>query len=126
MAVTFEVNTSKLDRLIAVVGQGVKTRLIADGVEYGVFQEFSTSPGGNPQTNPAGRKGITGKGHPSLIPAFERVTKDLPKAVGVAIENIIPLDDVFNKAAFDIQALWAADVNVDTGAYKNSIGVHEE
>jgi Ribonuclease G/E len=90
-----------------VADQDVKERIIHDGVEYGVFQEFS----------------IGGRGHPSLMPAFERHTKDLPKLVGQAIERAIPLDKIMAKIAFDIMRDWAADVNVDTGAYQNSIMV---
>ena len=123
MATQIKVDTKKLDEIIrAVGGQPVKPRIIHDGVEYGVSQEFATNPGGRPR---ASGKGTTGKGHPSLVPAFERHTKDLPKLVGAAIERGIPLDPVLGKIAFDIQADWAGDVNVDTGAYKNSITVSE-
>jgi hypothetical protein len=92
-----------------VAGQKVKERIIHDGVEYGVFQEFS----------------IGGQGHPSLAPAFERHTKGLPKLIGQAIERGVSLDKIFRKIAFDIMRDWAADVNVDTGAYRNSITVSE-
>lgn len=108
MTATIRVDTTNLDKLLAAIQGGVKDRVIADSVTYGIFQEL----GGN--------------GHPSLIPAFENVTKDLPEAIGAGIEAIAPLDDIFNKAANDIATMWAADVSVDTGAYKNSIGAHEE
>lgn len=108
MATEFKLNTEKLDKLIAKIGgETIKRRVIHDGVEYGVYQEF------------------TQRGHPSLGPAFERHTKKLPEAIGQAIERGILLDPILAKIAFDIQADWAADVNVDTGAYKNSITVSE-
>jgi len=108
MTVKIKLDTKRLDKIIrATAGESVKRRTIADRVEYGIFQEFTAS------------------GHPSLRPAFEKVTRDLPKATGLAIEAGVSLDDLFAKAAFDIQALWAADVNIETGAFKNSIHVKE-
>lgn len=108
MAAKVTLDTKKLNQIIqAIGGQPVKRRVIHDGVEYGVHQEFGE------------------RGHPSLVPAFERHTKDLPKLVGQAIEAAVPLDPIMGKIAFDIQADWASDVSVDTGAYKNSIIVSE-
>jgi len=101
-------------RLRAIVdntaGRPVKRRVIHDGVEYGVFVELGTS-------RMAAR--------PNLLPAFLKVVDDLPEAIGQAVERGVNLDDVFAKAAFDIQALWAEGVPVDTGAFKNSITVSE-
>ncbi len=108
MTATIRIDTTNLDKLLTAIRGGVKDRIIADGVTYGIFQELGRN------------------GHPSLVPAFEHVTKDLPKAIRMAIEATVSIDDVFNKAANDIATMWAADVNVDTGAYKNSIGAHEE
>jgi hypothetical protein len=112
MAETFQVKIDDdvLQKIIKqVANRDVKERIIHDGVEYGVMQEFS----------------IGGSGHPSLVPAFERHTKDLPKLIGQAIERAIPLDPILAKIAFDIMRDWAADVAVDTGAYRNSITVSE-
>lgn len=96
----------KLRQIIEnIANERVERRVIHDGVEYGIYQE------------------LTDRGHPSLVPAFERVVKGLPKAIGAAIETGTGLNDLITKAAFDIQSLWAGDVNVDTGAYKNSIKV---
>lgn len=126
MPETFRLDDRVLDKIIKqIADQQIKARVIHDGVEYGVMQEFSIAPGGNKQTTPGGRRGITGSGHPSLMPAFERHTKDLPKLVGQAIEKAVPLDKILAKIAFDIMRDWAADVNVDTGAYRNSITVSE-
>ncbi len=110
MATEVKLDAKKLDQLIKAIGdEPIKPRIIHDGVEYGVFQEFS----------------IGGSGHPSLVPAFERHTKELPKLIGQAIERAISLDAILAKIAFDIMRDWAADVNVDTGAYRNSITVSE-
>jgi len=108
MAVQIKLDDKVLQQMIQQVGDTrVQVYAIADGVEYGLYQEF------------------TDRGHPSLVPAFERNTGQLPDAVGQAIEKNVSLDDVLKKVAFDIQREWAADVNVDTGAYKNSIHVEE-
>jgi hypothetical protein len=122
-AVQFKIDDDLLQKIIKqIVNQNIKERIIHDGVEYGVFQEFSIAPGGQRQS---GGRGRTGKGHPSLMPAFERHTKELPKLIGKAIERGVSLDKVMAKIAFDIMRDWAADVNVDTGAYRNSITVSE-
>lgn len=102
------IKDDNLRKLIAAASGRIRDRLIADGVEYGIFQE------------------LTASGHPSLVPAFEDVTRGLPKAMGQAIEKFVSLDEIIEKGAFDIQTLWADDVNVDTGAYKNSIHVEEQ
>lgn len=108
MTTEVKLDTKKLDKLIKSIGdEKVRRRVIHDGVEYGVHQEFGQ------------------RGHPSLVPAFERHTSDLGKLLGKAIEAGVSLDRVLGKIAFDIQADWQADVNVDTGAYKNSITVSE-
>lgn len=99
---------AKLREIIQATEGGVRRRVIHDGVEYGIFQEF------------------TERGHPSLIPAFENHTKNLGRAIGQAVEQGGNLDDLIGKVAFDIQRDWAADVNVDTGAYKGSIKVDTE
>lgn len=128
MAEVFQVKIDDrvLDAIIKqVANKDVKERIIHDGVEYGVLQEFSIDSGGQRQTTSGGRRGITGKGHPSLMPAFERHTKDLPKLIGQAIEKAIPLDKILAKIAFGIQRDWAGDVNVDTGTYQNSITIKE-
>lgn len=106
MATQIKLDTKKLDAIIkATANQPVKRRVIHDGVEYGVHQEFGE------------------RGHPSLVPAFERHTRGLPKLVGQAVEAGVELDKLLAKIALDIQGDWAADVNVDTVAYKNSITV---
>lgn len=104
MTAQVKLDTTLLDKIIEqTAGQKTRRWVVHDGVEYGVYQEF------------------TERGHPSLTPAFERHTRDLPKIIGAAIGAGVGLDPVLAKIAFDIQADWAADVNVDTGAYKNSI-----
>lgn len=126
MTVKITIDTKLMDKIINTIGsETITPRTIHDGVEYGIYQEFSTAAGGNPQTNRAGRRGTTGKGHPSLIPAWEQVTGKLLQAIGRAIEDGKSVDAVLAKAAFDVQTLWANDVNVDTTAYRDSIKVSD-
>ena len=126
MATEIKLDTAKLDQIIKqVAGRKIKPRIIHDGVKYGGFQEFSIAPGGQRQTTKGGARGITSEGHPSLGPAFERHTQAMPKLIGRAIERGAPLGPLMKKIAFDIMRDWAADVNVDTGAYRNSITVSE-
>jgi hypothetical protein len=60
-----EIDDDLLQKIVKqVVNQDVKERIIHDGVEYGVFQEFS----------------IGGRGHPSLMPAYERRLAKIDRA----------------------------------------------
>lgn len=118
MAKTIELDTKGLDILRTLIedeGRAIKSWVISDGVEYGVHQEFGE------------------RGHPSLVPAFEKHTKQLPEIIGAIIEQAASkgsgtrkINDVLGAIAFNIAADWAADVNVDTGAYKNSIRARVE
>lgn len=102
---------AKLDAIARAAGEQVKRRVIADGVEYGIFVELGTE---------------RMEARPGLVPAFEQHTQQLDEALGQAIERGVSLDDVMAKVAFDIQRDWAGNVPVRTGAYKNSIHVEEE
>jgi hypothetical protein len=115
---TVKLDTKILDQLIKVVGEGqTKTYTVHDGVEYGIYVEFGT-------TDEFGETKQTAK--PALVPAFEKHTKQLPKALGQAIERGVFPDDVLAITAFNIQADYQATVPVDTGALKDSIGVSVE
>lgn len=112
MAVTvIRVDTSKLDEIARATAEPTRRRIIADGVEYGVYVELGTS------RMPA---------RPCLVPAFEAHTRELARALGQAIERGVSLDDVLGKVAFDIQRDYQSNVPVDTGALKNSIHVETE
>ncbi len=109
--VKIKLDMDKLKQIERAFGNQVKTRTIHDGVEYGVFIELGTS-------KRAAR--------PALVPAFNKVQFGIPPAIGRAIEASVNPDDIMAKAAFDVQALYASNVPVDTGALKNSIKVSEE
>lgn len=141
MTTTFKLDDKKLQEIIKAVGnQKTKKYIIADGVEYGVFVEFgyhAKGGGGGAGRKARRKKGKKGKrvvakfgshvpARPFLNPAFETVTKDLPDAIGEAVENAVNIDDVLAKAAYDVQAKAQLAVPVDTGALKNSLHVEEE
>jgi hypothetical protein len=115
MAVTVKYDNRRLKTIMRAVGQQPKTYIVHDGVEYGVYLEFGTS-------RMAAR--------PMLRPAFGEVVRQLPRAVGQAINQAIPVDIVLRKAAFDLQARWQRNVvqakAIDTGAFINSIRVSTE
>jgi hypothetical protein len=102
---------AKLQQIIRASGQPIRRRIIADGVEHGVYVELGT-------TRMAAR--------PHLVPSFEDNTRNLGRALGQAVERGVSLDDVMNKTAFDIQHDYQDGVPVDTGSLKNSIHVEEE
>lgn len=101
----------KLQEIIRATSGGVKRRVIADGVNYGVFVCLGTS-------RMAAR--------PFLVPAFERGVQGLDKAIGQAVERGVSLDDVIGKTAFDIQRMAQENAPVATGALKNSLHVETE
>lgn len=108
----FVLDDAKLQEIIRQVANRDTSRwIIADGVEYGVYVELGTS-------RMAAR--------PALVPAFESHTKNLGRALGQAVEDSVPLNDVLGKVAFDIQGDYQRNVPVDTGALKNSIHTEEE
>lgn len=111
MGLTITTDAKLLDKIIDNVGNAdTDTFIIADGVEYGIYQEFGA---------PANNMGA----QPFLIPAFEDATKSLPAAVGQAVERGIDINNVLKKTAFDIQGNAQKRAPVDTGALQNSIHV---
>lgn len=106
-----QLDDRKLQEIIRATEGGVKRRVIADGVSYGIHNEFGTSK------MPA---------HPFLVPAFERGVQGLDKALGQAVERGANLDDVMGKTAFDVQRMAQELAPVDTGALKGSLHVETE
>ena len=105
--VTLRVDDRELQRLIRkTAGQG-PVRVIADGVQYGLYQEMGTS------RIPA---------HPFMRPAVEAVRESFNQAMAKAL-TMEQVTAVVDKAAFDIERLAKQNAPVDTGALKNSIHV---
>ena len=109
MGLTIKVDMGILDSIIANVGNvSTNTYTIADGVEYGIYQEFGT------------RRMAA---QPFLIPAFEDAIKSLPEAIGQAVERGVDVNKVLRKAAFDIQGNAQKRAPVDTHTLQNSLHV---
>ena len=110
---TFTVDVVKdVERLRKTIRHmaGTPVRILHDGVEYGVYQEFGTSRG-----VPA---------HPFMTPAVEAVRPAFERGWKQVIEEMaMSPDDFVEKAARDAEGHAKSRAPVDTGALKNSIAV---
>lgn len=105
--ISIRVDDKELVRLINKTKGKGPIRVIADGVEYGLFQEMGTS---------------RGAAQPFMKPAVEAVRAGFNKAMQGAL-TMEQITLVVDKAAFDIERLAKQNAPVDTGALKNSIHV---
>jgi len=105
--ITLRVDDSELQRLIRKSSGKGPVRIVADGVEYGLFQERGTSRNG---------------AHPFMTPAVEAVRPGFQKAFADVL-TIEQATEVVDKTAFDVERLAKQNAPVDTGALKNSIHV---
>lgn len=96
----------RLEQLIASC-RGTPTRLLHDGVLYGVFQEFGT---------------YKMAAHPFIVPALEAVAKPFREGLK-QIKNLEDADVFVDKVAHDAEAIAYAHAPVDTGALRASIRV---
>ncbi len=105
------VDDSKLRQLINDTKGAAPVRVVADGVHYGIYQEFPT----------AGRPA-----RPCAKPAAEAVAPTYRKAMRKALDMGLA-EEVTEKAARDVERLWKQNIVtkdvIDTGAYLNSIHV---
>lgn len=108
MAVTIELNAQELRALIANTGGRVE-RIVADGVEYGVYQELGT---------------VKMSAQPFMRPAVEAVRSGFDAAFRNQL-TAAQAEAVVVKAALDIERGAKERAPVDTGALKNSIHVEE-
>lgn len=103
------IDDSKLVELIAATKGKRPVRIVADGVEYGIYQEMGTT------RIPA---------HPFMKPAAEAVRRGYIKAIG-QVDNWEVAEQVTEKAARDIERGAKQRAPVDTGALRASIHVVE-
>jgi hypothetical protein len=108
MSVTIVVDDRALKALIANTGGKVE-RIIADGVEYGVHQEWGTSKM---------------SAQPFMSPAVEAVRPGFQSAFQNQLTDA-QVEAVVVKGAFDIERGAKERAPVDTGALKSSIHVVE-
>jgi len=104
--ITITVDDRALKALIANTGGRVE-KIIADGVNYGIYQEFGTSKMG---------------AQPFMSPAVEAVRPGWDAAFTNQLTDQ-QVEGVVTKAAFDIERGAKERAPVDTGALKNSIHV---
>lgn len=102
------IDDKELKRLMsALSAQGDVVRLVADGVEYGIYQELGTSKA------PA---------QPFMTPAVEAMRPRFAKALQQT-KDLAQVELVVDKVAHDVAARAKSLVPVDTGMLKNSIHV---
>ena len=89
---------------------GKPTRILHDGVDYGIYQEFGTSRGVPP--------------HPFMTPALEAVRNPFLEGLK-QVANLRKADDFVELIARRAQAIARDRAPYDTGALKNSIDVHK-
>lgn len=89
---------------------GKPTRILHDGVDYGIYQEFGTSRGVPP--------------HPFMTPALEAVRSQFLEGLK-QIANLRQGENFVELVARRAQAIARDRAPYDTGALKNSIDVHK-
>lgn len=104
--IKIRIDDSELQRLIRK-SKGKAVRFVADGVEYGLFQEMGTS------RMPA---------HPFMRPAVEAVRPGFARAFE-QVTTIEQAEAVVEKTARDVERIAKQNAPVDTGALRNSIHV---
>lgn len=105
--ISITVDDRKLRELIAKTAGKGPVKVVADGVEYALYQEWGTSK------MPA---------QPFMTPAVEAVRPGFAKAFEGAITND-QAEKVVTKTAFDVERLAKQNAAVDTGAMRASIHV---
>jgi len=105
--ITITVDDRELQRLIRETGDEV-LYIVADGVNYGIHQEFGTHKMPVP--------------HPFMVPAIENVRPGFDAAFQNKLTDK-QVDQVCKKTAYDVEGIAKQLAPVDTGALKNSIHV---
>jgi len=101
------VDKRKLEELIRDC-DGKPTRILHDGVHYGIYQEFGTSRGVPP--------------HPFMMPALEQVREPFKQGLR-QIANLRQGEAFVEKLARDAERIAKTNAPYDTGALRNSIKV---
>ena len=114
--ITLTLNDSKLRKLIADTAGPIKPKVVADGVEYGIYQEYGVENGFG--------RGIRIPAHPFMRPAVEAVRGQFNKAMRAAL-GTGKAQAVVDKTAFDVERGAKARAPVDTGALRGSIHVED-
>jgi len=113
VTIRIDVDDRELVKLINAASGPIKPKIVADGVNYGVWQETGT-------TKMAAR--------PCATPAIEAVRGGFAQAFAQASAITSALaQGVVEKTAQNVERLWKQNIItkgvVDTGAYLNSVHV---
>ena len=114
MAVTIRLETGILDGLIEDTAGKPHTKVVADGVHYGIYQEMGVENGFG--------RGIKIPAHPFMRPAVEAVARGFEQAFKGQLTTA-QVDAVIEKTARDVERIAKVKAPVDTGALRNSIHV---
>lgn len=110
MSIQIHADFSELDSMIRRL-RGKPTRIVHDGVEYGVYQEFGTT---RIPPRPAAQTAAS-----EIEPAYDALMRQ--------ITEVSDPDAAIDKLAHDLEGRWKAQIVqmriIDTGAYLNSIAV---
>lgn len=106
------IDDSKLVEMIKATAGQRPIRIVADGVEYGIYQELGPSEGGKRQW---GFK-------PFMKPSVESARPGFLKA-WQQVNNLSQAEAVVEKAARDVERGAKINAPVDTGALRSSIHV---
>ena len=108
--ISVTIDDAVLRKLIRATGGTVKGKVVADGVEYGKYQEWGTS---------------RMAAQPFMRPAAEAVRIPFKKAMSQAWRSAQQAQGVVDKTAFDVEEIAKARAPYDTGALFNSIHVED-
>lgn len=108
MTVSIRIEDAKLRKMIAATKGKKPMRIVADGVEYGLYQETGTS---------------RMAAQPFMVPAVEKVRPGFVEAFK-GDEKFMQSERIVEKAARDVERFAKHDAPVDTGALRGSIHVY--
>ena len=113
--VTVTIDDRELVRLINASRGDITPMIVADGVEYGIYQELGQE--GRP-ARPCARPAVE-----SARPEFEAMFKTDEALTRSGVQGIV------KKAASRVEILWKQNIQtkkvIDTGAYYGSVHVEE-
>ena len=112
--VTITVDDSKLRQLIADTKGPAPVRIVADGVEYGLYVHEGV-------TNAFGRGIVIGP-RPFMSQAVEKVRPGFNRAFKNCL-SLAQAAEIVDKNAFDVERFAKENAPVDTSALRNSIHV---
>ena len=107
MAIRIRIVDALLQKMIRATKGKKPVRIVADGVEYGLYQELGT---------------VKMAAQPFMVPAVERVRPGFEQAFK-GDEKFMEAEQIVEKAARDVERFAKQDAPVDTGALRGSIHV---